>query len=92
MFKSSKSQTITKNVSIKWKNKFTKINESINIVVIQSSVMWVILRWDILFVYPNYDCAQHCVLGMQANGQVVAFQKKLQYSIGLNEKALQIEH
>jgi hypothetical protein len=97
MFKSSKSQTITtisitKNVSIKWKNKFTKINESINIVVIQSSVMWVILRWDILFVYPNCDCAQHWVLGMQANGQVVALKKKLQYFIGLNEKDLQIEH
>jgi hypothetical protein len=29
---------------------------------------------------------------MQANGQVVALQKKIQYFIGLNEKALQIEH
>jgi hypothetical protein len=29
---------------------------------------------------------------MQANGQVVALQKNLQYFIGLNEKALQIEH
>jgi len=29
---------------------------------------------------------------MQADGQVVALQKKLQYFIGLNEKTLQIEH
>jgi hypothetical protein len=29
---------------------------------------------------------------MQANGQVVALKKKLQYFIGLNEKDLQIEH
>ncbi len=67
MFKSSKSQTITtisitKNVSIKWKNKFTKINELVNIVVIQSSVMWVILRRNIPFVYPNRDCTLHLFL------------------------------
>jgi hypothetical protein len=32
-----------------------KKNESVNIMVIQSNVLWVILRWDIPFVYPNHD-------------------------------------
>jgi hypothetical protein len=39
-----------------------KINEPVNIVVIQSSVLRMILGWDIPFVYPNYDCAQQYII------------------------------
>jgi len=40
------------------KKKFIKTNELVNIMVIQSSVLTMILSWNIPFVYPNHDCAQ----------------------------------